>query len=251
MPVSAFGEFTARSADETGFVRGQAVTFTYIPTFFIPWGGGALVLGFLVWVAWKLRRSGKAAPFAVLVPGLVGVGTTILAGMDEYLVFFIAAPLETVTVTLLAWRLVRARNRVAAAMLALVLGFGVVFANMMIDYGRLDQTHFLREFLLPALIIGFLIASPLAGPRLLMKDRRIRKRFILGLGLGFLFSVALLIVVLLIWGESGGAGLVLLLFVPGTLLFSILVKWNHWARDVATGEMFRRGETAPGTELPG
>jgi len=78
-----------------------------------------------------------------------------------------------------------------------------------------------------------------------------RKRFILGLGLGFLFSVALMIVVMLISGESSGAGLVLLLFVPGTILFSILVKWNRWARDVATGEMFRRDEPGPGTELPG
>jgi hypothetical protein len=240
MPVSSFGDFTVRSPDKSGFVRSQVVTFTYIPTFFIPWTCGGLVLAFLAWLIWKLRRSGKAAPYAVLVPGLVGVGATLLVGMDEYLVFFIAAPLEAVTVTLLVWRLVRARNRVLAAVLALGLGFGVIFVNMMIDYGRMIQTHFIRDFLLPALIIGLMIAAPIAGPRLLMKGRGIRKRFILGLGLGFLLSVTLTIIVILIWGDSGGAGVVLLLFVPGAALFAILVKWNRWARGVATGEMFRK-----------
>jgi hypothetical protein len=258
MPILAFGEFKARSADETGFVRGQAMTFTYAPWYLALWFGIAATFGVLARIFWITRRSYAKGRYLVIVPGVAGVAIAVFVEWST-VTWLLPPALETFTVTFVLWRLLRIRRRVPAALLAVFAGLAVSAAHIAIDaWGSAYWHYYIYYFLAPA---GMALA-PVAGIRLFLRDRVTWKRILAGIALGVLFALPLYLFFVAQYSMSAfgnswelitaafGMGidpfalghswsLVFLPFGAAGFLFVAFTCWNAWARDVATGNMFR------------
>jgi hypothetical protein len=263
MPILAFGKFKARSADETGFVRGHSVTFTYVPWYLALWFGLVAAFGALARIFWITRRSYAKGRFLVFVPGIAGIAIAVFVDLGN-ISWLLAPALETFTVTFILWRILRIRRRIPAALLAVLSGLVVSAVHMAIDaWGSSYWYYYIYYFVVPA---GMGLA-PVVGIRLFLRDRVTWKRILAGLIIGALFAFPIYLFFVVQYTVSQfesswelitaafGMGidpftfghswsLMLLPFGAAGFLFVVFVRWNAWARDVATGNMFRK--PAPG-----
>jgi len=241
MPILAIGEFKARSADESGFVRGQAVTFTYVPWYLALWFGCAALVAAIARLFWRARRSYSKGRYLVLIPGVVGIAMLVFLEFG-YLTWLVTPSLGTLTVVFVIWRLLRVRSRVLGAFLAAAAGMAVLLATLMVVYWKLDA-RFDWGDLFTVLVFGGNVGGPVAGIRLALRDRVTWKRLMAGLGIGFVITLGFHAIEATRYEYFSFGDLwpdVLVPFAIGGCIFAVFARWNAWARDVATGNMFRK-----------
>jgi len=247
MPTLAIGRFTCAAAnpDDT-LSTAVPVTFFYAPLHLVLWGSVLGLFGF-AFVHLHGAESFSAAKYVVLVPGLIGV---VFAVFNNTFVLFLGIPLACLTVLFLTWRLLRVQNSLWAAFQAFILC--IVMTGLYLALSE-DVWRSWEIYPVYSLILGGCTAWPLVALRLAVRRRASWKRLLVGL----VFGPAVPILVLFGSGIFDGAPWWAYLLTAGffgvpPLLYTGLIRWNRWAREVATGAMFRpvvedpEGGTPPG-----
>jgi hypothetical protein len=253
MPIHAVGSYTARIAEgDRSFIDAQPATFTYLPVRSLVW---AIWIGMGLGMLWLMRRFDRnlsASRYWVLVPGLIGAVTAIIAGTirdtdaNGFLLFF-STSVQILSVSFVLWRVLRVRSSFLAAAILFGVGICVFCANMILfEIGGL-----------PFFVV--VIYSAMAGPTLGFPPAAIRFAVRKGvtwgrLVIGFLIGAGVPSIVLTIfmWNLASQTYYLFVLYsflLTPALVFCVLVRWNSWARAVATGELFRSPEPPTESEV--
>jgi hypothetical protein len=232
MPILALGTYTAVAGGADGtLATSSPVEFTYVPLNLGVWLVG---IAFFAAGVLSLRAASaySGAKYIVLLPFVVGV---VLVMVDNEYTLFSGIPLQILTVLFLVWRWLRVRNVVRSVFQIIILCIVLTAVNFLSISEIYSAPLFLR--VIYPLVLGVCIAWPLVTLRIAVRRQVTWKRLTAGLMFGAPVVIGILAFALGIFGYAPWWVWLLtaaVFFFPA-LLFSALIRWNAWARDVVTG----------------
>jgi hypothetical protein len=247
MPILARGKYGVRvfGPGKDPFISGEAASFDYFPynLALLPVFGIFVIAGFVVWNL--IDRSYSSARNLVLLPAAIAVFWGALTEPTWGIV--VSAPLFALVAVFLVWRITKVRGvggAVALVMLGAFVGAGF---SVIFEVGNLGIALTIA-LAVPVAFLGIFIGIPYAVTRAAVRNDAENARAWAGMAPAVPLGLLAFLVVFLISRSAVDALLAAIaLFVVPAALFGLLVRWNAWARDVATGAMFSSPET-PSTD---
>jgi hypothetical protein len=230
MPILSAGSYTAHvSGGDGDLLTVDAASFTYLPV------NRVLILCFAFYFFRRFRGGFRdsgwsaASRIVVLLPGAVGVVPMFFVGqgLESF-----AVPLLTVTLTFILWDAWKARECFPAVCVAFVASGIVMFLHML-----LQAASGVVGIAFVSVLAGAVNAYPIVVLRVAIRHGVTWPRLCAGVALATLppFFVAALFLGMVGLIEASFA--VPLYFCISALPFCALVRWNPWARSIATGEL--------------
>lgn len=170
-----------------------------------------------------------------LLPGVIGL---VLVFFVPIKISFILMPLFILSLTFLAWRWLKLRRWFAASIIAFLVSAIFFSINMTLMNNRLPPISILLIF---SAVSGIAFAFPMIALRIAVYKQATFLRIMIGLAIGFVLPF--LGLALYLW--LAGAPYYIYLYTLGTVAcmsipFALLIHYNAWVRDLATGNMFAR-----------
>jgi len=240
MPILARGKYSVRvfGPGKDPFISGKAASFDYFPynLALLPFFGIFVIAGFVVWNL--IDRDYSAARNLVLLPAAAAVFWGALSEPTWGIV--VSAPLIALAGVFIILRVTRVRGWGAAAALSILgasLGAGL---SVIFEIGNLG-IGLTIALAIPVTFLGILIGLPYAVTRVAVRDDAGNGRAWAGMAPAVPLALFTFLVALLVTEAEAPLHsllVALVLFIFPAVLFALLVRWNAWARDVATGAMF-------------
>jgi len=241
MPILALGTYSARLAgSDDALVRASPGDFTYLPLNWLLWLAlvglsGAVIRSF------RRMRPYPRSRYLVLVPGIVGLPLALFLGHHPISAFSI--PLQALTILFLVTYWLRLKGTLRGSLLALGACLVTSLGTMLVLPGNLNQSASIAG--VQGLAIGACIGFPLFAIRVAIRRRVTGRRLLLGLLIGVGAPILVMGVFFGLFSHAPWWAFPLVISFLGFhgIIYSVLVRWNSWARDVVTGAMFRPAET--------
>jgi hypothetical protein len=250
MPILARGRYSVRvfGPGKDPFISGEAASFDYFPynLALLPIFGIFVIAGFVVWNL--IDREYPASRNLVLLPAAVAVFWGALSEPAWGIV--VSAPLVALAAVFLIWRVAKVRSVGGATALVILGAFVGAGFSVLFEIGNLGIALTVA-LAIPVAFLGIIIGIPYAVTRAAVGHNADNARAWAGTGAALPLGLFIFLVVYLASRSAVSALLAALaLFIIPAILFALLVRWNAWARDVATGSMFE-SRKVPSTELAG
>jgi hypothetical protein len=188
-----------------------------------------------------------------LVPGLIGAVMAVIAGTirdtdANAILLFFSTSVQIPSVSFVLWRVLRVRNGFLAAAILFGVGICVFCANMILFETEGVPFYFVIIY---GAVAGPTLGFPPAAIRFAVRRGVTWGRLLIGFLIGA--GVPSVLLTIFMWNLVS-RGYYLLFFYSflstPALLFCVLVRWNSWARAVATGELFRSIQPPMESEVP-
>lgn len=240
MPILSHGQFTVSiNSSRSAFIQSDSAKFTFYALAPIV---GVIAFG-LCLLAFRFHRrldpAYSAAKLWALAPAFAGLVIFFLFSNNQ--MAFFAYPPAIVTLVLAVWRWRRAASVLSTFLYALAAIFCL---NVVVALAIAGSFAEMGAFLLLNIFLGGLFALPICIVRTFVRSRVTGLRLFCGYVVTTIIPFAPFVIFLYLQDVSTielfyPAGFISLLTLP----LILLIRWNAWARDVATGAMFAPPKT--------